>query len=230
MYLKIILYYTILKMTTKETTNVNAEVMVEDHKKLTFKEKVKTQTNKIVDLFNLKNIHEKLIKPKAKALWMLSYVEVLWLMHAEEGLEMFPFDMYQGTMKWTIEFNGDVPMMKRLKHIQARGYFDDRAVFFGSHQRLIDEIVNRWYITASEILFFRKKQMELKCDFIIEKVPAVFIIADKNAKNRETIPQIKNQEAQKDPIVLIKYGDDKYFPVHSRDNSRQLDAKLAKLN
>ena len=218
-------------MTTKETTNLNSETMVADHKKLTFKEKVKTQTDKILELFNLKDINKTLIKPKAKALWMLSYVEVLWLMHAEEELEMFPFDMYQGTMKWTIEFDAKVPLMKRLKHIQATHRWEhERDAFLESNQRLLNLIADRWYITDSEISFFQRKQKEWKCDFVIEDVPAVFIIADKNSKTKVNVQQSTEKKAKKDPIVLIKYGDDKYYPVHSRDNSRQLDAKLAKLN
>lgn len=212
-------------MTDKKTNNVSSETMLSDNYKLKLKEKIKTQTNKILELFNLKNTTENLIKPKAKALWILNYVEVLWLIHAEEGLEMFPFDMYKGTMKWNIEFDGDVPMMKKLKHVEAVGDMFDKSQFFESNQRMINEIVNRWYITESEISFLKKRKKRWVCDFIIENVPAVFIIADKNTKN-----QINTELPKKDPIILIKYGENQFYPVHSRDNSRQLDAKLAKLN
>jgi len=63
---------------------------------------------------------------------------------------------------------------------------------------------------------------------ITEDEPSLFIIAPKTQKSqsKEYIPS----PAPKDPIVLIKYGKNAYLPLHSRDNSQMLDAKLSRLN
>lgn len=171
---------------------------------------IKNAIDKIKQIFGKKTE----VTPGVKNLGMLSAVEVMALVHAEEGLELFPMYLYRGTIKGNLLYKKDIPSMYRIVCLSR-----------GSSSSILPQFYeNKWYISDYE-----KKQLEsLWYELLTEKIPAIFIIAPKESKDlskNETITITK-----KDPIILIKHGENEYEPVHSRDNSAQLNAQLSQLN
>lgn len=176
----------------------------------------KTFTKRIHDLFI-----KEASKPSAKSLWMLSAVEVMALVHGEEGLELYPFHLYTGKVKGTVECKHKVPLMEKLVSIKRkeRLHRENEKILY---KPIIDKIYERWYILPEEL-------RRLKKSFVVitEKEPSLFIVAPKAQKSqaKEHVSPV-----QKDPILLVKYGENAYLPLHSRDHSAVLDAKLSRLS
>lgn len=217
-------------MKTEKVTNeiIQSESIENSQTKKSLLSKIR---QKIVDI----------VKPGVKNLWHLTYIEVLWLMRAEEWLDLYPLDMYHGIIKWNLHYKKKVPMMKRLGHAgydleirstktpfiirSLRRLWDRRQNEKDMGQKIIEQSTKRGYITDMEIELLKKFWFTLT----IECVPSIFIIAPKLLKDEKKL-EVAAIEERKDPIILIKHGEDDFEPVHSWDNSQVLDKRLAKLN
>ena len=134
---------------------------------------------------------------------LLNAVEVKALIHSEEWLELYPFYLFDGIIKGTVECKYDVPIIKKL----VRAYFktewlSDLWEMEEKYKDVISTIERRWYILDSEI----KKLKKVKFKVITQDIPAIFVIAPRNKKT---------EGWDVDPIILIKYGEDSYYRVHT---------------
>ncbi len=156
--------------------------------------------------------------PEVKKLGTMTSIEVMALAHCEPGLELFPFHLYNGVVEGTVEFKGEIPLMKKvilIGHLYPSGVREQ-----------ITEVKNHFskkgWISDEEISFFEKNNYILGT----EDVPAIFIIAPTLSKSEAKIVQIN----KKDPILFIKKNENEWIPVHSWNHSKTLNQKLVSLN
>ncbi|MEI6672706.1 MAG: hypothetical protein WCL02_05235 [bacterium] len=82
---------------------------------------------------------------------MLTAVEVMTLARAEEGLALYPFHLYRGKIKGTVECKHKVPKMKTLVSISLkRNSRDLTPAGHQTYKNIIDEIFKRGYILPIE--------------------------------------------------------------------------------
>jgi hypothetical protein len=72
---------------------------------------------------------------------MLSAVEVMALVHAEEGLELYPFHLYKGKVKGIVECKHKVPLIEKLVSITRK--WIDRKTEDVIYKPIIDKIYER---------------------------------------------------------------------------------------
>lgn len=161
--------------------------------------------------------------PGIKKIGIMTSIEVMALVHAEPGLDLFPFHLYKGVVKGTVEFKGEIPLMKRMTALGCSYY--QQTVFSNFIAETKEKYSKKGWISKEEISFLES------LDYIVgtEDVPSIFIIAPAVSKSNDNIIAVAAVVAS-DPVLLVKINENEWIPVHSWDHSKTLIQKLASLN
>ena len=168
-------------------------------------ENIKSKKGPIIALFSIfksrPNVHE----------WsLLTAVEVKTLIRTGEWYELYPLYLCDEIIDGTVECKHEVPMIKRLiaAHYEPR-IPHDLWYMEKQYKDILSTIEERGYILPQEIKKLKKVWFNV---IITEDIPAIFVIAPRHRHRKEGDPA---------PIILIKYGEDKYFRVSTRNHGKE---------